>query len=594
MRYDRVDLVSEGANGHADILIAKNKTGGESAFRKPIVVRKKMGTYECGDCGTPHKSVNKSSKCSECGSKNMNYTEVEVVKKTAPATKQTPKNDDSTNAGQYTFEDEQYDQESGENGAALGNVTEQSIVNKGWFEIGKSSLTHQNDDGDGGDVDTVDNEKNEDEREGSDSDKGTELLAMTLPVGGSSDKRSGFKALSSPNKSTVGKKRTARAEKPGLNSYDLTDQGSQVVAEDAEQMYRSAHEMDPQSQEHRDSTMSDAFSKGRRKTNKEGLKILDNGTDGINAARGVRRNGTNTGSKKTTAAGRTSVKPPQNPLDKSRRIVLKKSVPSDHAVSTLEALNLGTKLAENIGIILAKGKPDLYETVMDGFLESFNAAAEEWMNGSSVTKSANADTQAEDVAKRAYAIISKAMSDDSDDDEGDDDENSDDDSGSKKLKKMKGADKVGKSLYKSGDAEGNPYEGVPVSVQKRLQRLDELEELQTQQRYDDMAAELRHLPGYNQERIAKQLRKAYEDSDDDGDYLLQTLTASANSQRDSNIYKQFGMPGDGTSANTDPMTKAYAYADSHISKSGDGPSRDQLVVEYMNQHPGEFYQEAKK
>jgi hypothetical protein len=41
------------------------------------------------------------------------------------------------------------------------------------------------------------------------------------------------------------------------------------------------------------------------------------------------------------------------------------------------------------------------------------------------------------------------------------------------------------------------------------------------------------------------------------------------------------------------MAMAEAYADSNISKSGDGPSRDQLIVEYMNQHAADFYQVAQ-
>ena len=49
------------------------------------------------------------------------------------------------------------------------------------------------------------------------------------------------------------------------------------------------------------------------------------------------------------------------------------------------------------------------------------------------------------------------------------------------------------------------------------------------------------------------------------------------------------MPGAGTDS-SDPMARANAFADgSNISKGADGPTREQLVVDYMKQHPGDFY-----
>lgn len=598
MRYDRVDLVSEGANGHADILIAKNM----DKKPRPRIIRKTMATYECGECGhaNDRTAVSKSALCGNCGSADLHYTEVAVTKASTPVKKE-PKNDESTNAGQYTYEDEQYDQDNGENGAALGDAVERSVVNKsGWFPVAKGALVTQTGDGSGRSVDDVDNEKLEHQKEGEDSDVGIERMSMTLPVGTRPDKRSGYKKLNTATKVTQKslfslvdkKKNILTQEKPGRNSVDYADQGSQEVAESAEQMYRAENHMTPEAEERRESTMSDvnALNKARRrrKTNHEGLDILDNGNEGIYNGRTVRRNGTGTGSKKTTNRQRTAVSPPGNPLDKSRRIVVRKSAPvDDAALPALEALNMGVKLAENMGLILKNNKPDLYETVMEDFVGAMNAAFDTWSSGSAITKSKDADAQADDVAQRVRAIISKAAPDSEDDSDDDDSDDGDSDSSKKNM----GGDKMAKKkFYKN--ISGGRYAGVPVEVAKRLERLDELEELQTVEKFNNMADQVRYVPGFNRERVAKQLRTAFSESEDDGQALFEMLAGASNSQQDSVIYKQLGRSGAGTNS-SDPMAAAYAYADANISKSGNGPTREQLIADYIREHGADFYQPAK-
>jgi hypothetical protein len=613
MRYDRVDFVGDGANGHADILLAKNRNHPP----KVRLVSKSMGTYECKECGTPHSSVKKSASCSNCGSRNFNYTEVHVTKKSSPVlTKKVPKNDDATNAGQYTFEDEQYDQDDGENGKALGDAVEKngwfaidrgSPDNGGWLFLDKAKTVQTGGNKNGTDVDSVDNEAHEDEMEGEDSDKDIELLSMQLPSGTRPDRRSGYKSLSSTTKVTqksrFGKKKPFKKERPGMNSYDYGDQGSQEVAESAEQMYRSESQPTDNSQEHRDSTRSDAstddLGKARRRKGKEGLRILENGNQGVNATRGVSRNGTNTDKAKKTSAGRTAVRPPGNPLDKSRKLVLRKSQSSGEDLPTLEALNLGVQLAENLGEVLRKGKPELYESVMTDFIETMNVAAGEWFAGSTITKSSTVDAQAEDVAERVYEILTKAspaseMSDDVAEGADADEEDKVANNSVGKLKtSYPGNNKNEKDETVGKSKDTDPYAGLSPVVKARFERLDELEEQNTQREFLAKARELRHLPGYDEEKLAKQLRSAYEGGQEAGDYLFQTLSAAANNAEDSNVFKQFGMPGAGSVGDDDPMARAYAYADSNISKSGDGPTREQLVVNYMREHPSDFYQTAK-
>lgn len=620
MKYDRVDLVGEGANGHADILIAKNRQVPQSRVR---LVRKAMGTFECADCGTAHSSVKKSATCSECGSTNLNYTEVLVTKKVTPvkgAAKKQPKNDDATNAGQYTFEDEQYDQDNGENGKALGDAVERSVLNKkNWFEVDVNKadyLDHNPEQAkDGTDVGNVDNMKNEHEKEGVNNDEEQERLAETTPTGLTPNKQSGYtNTATSSSDSTMSTHKSryfsltkkVKKEKPGLNSWDHGDEGSQEVAESAEQMHRSESQPTKLDSSKQESSMSKVVVKARRgrKTNREGLDIIDHtkdGAEGIYSTPGVKRNGTGTGHNKHTTRQRTAVAPPGNPLDKGG---VSKSI--DAGLPTLEALNLGTQLAENISLIVKNNKPHLYNALMEEFVDAMGAAAGEWFADSSVTKSKDADAQAQDVAQRVYDIIVKAspaseMSDEAS--EGCDPDDMDDvaDNSVGKLKTTTGSNKnekeqtvVGKNknaIFKSVDED--PYEGLSEPVVKKLQKLDELVELQTQEQYIQKARTLKKLPGFNEEKVAKQLRDAFENDEAGGEYLYQTLSAAANVTSDSEIFKQYGMPGQGVSE-SDPMGQAFAFADSHISKSGDGPSREQLVATYMKDHGADFYAEAKQ
>lgn len=607
MKYDRVDLVGEGANGHADILIAKN--------RQPVKVRsvhKAMGTFECAECGTQHSSVTKSATCSECGSLNLNYTEVLVTKKVTPMTKKAPKNDDATNAGQYTFEDEQYDQDNGENGQALGDAVERATLNKkaGWFEVDVEKADT------GTDVGNVDNTEMEAQKEGEDRDDDIEALAEKKPTGLSPDKRSGYtNTATSSSDSTMSTHKSryfsltkkVKKEKPGRNSFDYGDQGSQEVAESAEQMFRSQSQPTQAAQSRQESTMSKVVVKARRgrKTNHEGLDIIDHtkdGAEGIYSKPGVKRNGTGTGHNKHTTKPRTSVAPPGNPMDKGG---VSKSI--DPSLPTLEALNLGTQLAENIHLILKNNKPELFNAVVTEFVDALGTGMNEWIDGSTITKAKNTDAQAQDVAQRVLDIISKAspaseMSDEAA--EGCDPDKMDDvaDNSVGKLKTSypgnnqneKEQTVVGKNkdaIFKSVD--DDPYEGLSEPVVKKLQQLDELVELQTQEKYIQKARTLKTLPGFSEEKIAKQLRSAYEVDEEGGDYLYQTLSAAANTTKDSEIFKQYGMPGQGASED-DPIAKARAYAQSHISKGAEGPSEDVLMAEYMKQHGAEFYAEAKK
>jgi hypothetical protein len=273
----------------------------------------------------------------------------------------------------------------------------------------------------------------------------------------------------------------------------------------------------------------------------------------------------------------------------------------DTALQTVEALNLGVQFAENMNLIMKSGKAeDLYPTVMEEFVKTVNASASAWFSGSTVTKSKDTAKQVEDIAERALEILAKASdsSDDSDDDEDDSDSDSSDDSMKGKLKKFRvvknkeqtnmGNKNVTKSL-----TDDDPYAGLSDVVKSKLEKYDEFMELREQEKYDKLAKSLRNIPGFNQEKIAKQLRSAYEADEEGGQYLYQTLQASANQAQDSVVFKQIGMPGQGPDG-SDPMEKARAFAKSKVSKSGDGPTEDQLMVEYMRENPAEFYQEAKQ
>lgn len=592
MKYDRVDLVPDGANGHANILIAKNR----SAKPRVITVRKAMGSVTCNECGTAN--VRKSATCSSCGSSNLQKTLVEVVK-TIKNPKKVPKNDDAknstANASGFTFEDEQYDQDNGENGIALGgdSLEQEQPVNKSdWFDVVRKDS-----------VDDVDNERFEHEKEGEDPDDDIEELSMRKPVGTRPDRRSGYVNGNNGTRDVMvgtAKSRKLKKEKPGLNSFDYGDQGSQEVAESAEQMYRAESQPTKQAQDRRESTLSDVFSKARRRrSNREGLSALDHGNSGIYQRPGVKRNGTNTGHKKTTNSGRTAVAPPGNPLDVGKSLRVRKN----RELPTLEALNLGVGLAENIDRILKANRPDLYAAAMSEFIDHMNAAAGEWFNDSSVTKSKNTDTQAEDVLSRVVAIVKKAspaaeMSDEAS--EGENPNKVDAQRPKNTSNKMQnaGGDEtgVGKSKGKVRKSiVDDPYAGLHPEVVEELKKSRELRELREQEVYLQKARELKNLPNFDAEKVAKQLRAAYDESQEDGDYLFQTLTAAANVAKDSTVFKQFGMTGVGSGLDeSDPMARARAYADSHIAKAADGTTQEQLMAEYMRSHPGEFYQPAKQ
>lgn len=600
MKYDRVDLVPDGANGEAHVVLVKNRSGQP----KRVVTSKSMGQVKCNGCGAMNSRSAKQ--CKSCGSADLAKTLVTVTK-TVVNPKKVPKNDDATNstsnADGYTFEDQQYDQDNGENGQALGDSVERNVLTKsgGWFDVDIRK----------DDVDDVDNERNEHEKEGPDPDDDIEEMSMRKPVGTRPDKRSGYiNGNNGNNDVMVGKKKSGikrkfLKEKPGRNSFDYADQGSQEIAESAEQMYRSESQPTPQAQERRESTMSDVFAKAgrRRRKNSEGLDILENGNTGIYQRPGVKRNGTNTGHNKTTNSGRTSVSPPGNPLDrggvgKSFRTVRKNN---ELPLMQLEALNIGVGLAENLGEILKKGRTDLYEETVTNFLDTLNASFGEWQAGSTITKAKTVDAQADDVAERVSAILAKAspeaeMSDEASEGGDADDVDSKRPSIPSKKSQNAGEDNtsVGKNRVNKSLSEPDPYEGLSPIVKSRLQRLEALEEEREQGAYLAKARELRGLPGFNEENIAKQLRNTYETlGEESGDQLFQTLKASANVVQESNVFKQFGMPGVGTSASEDPMVKAYAYADSAIQKGNVEKSRDALIAEYIRDHGAEFYQPAK-
>lgn len=616
MKYDRVDLVGEGANGHANILIAKNKVPVQRT-----VVRKAMGSVKCNKCHMMNQKG--ADKCKFCGSSDLAKTRIDIVKTvTNPGQSKTtkqkaaPKNDDATNAGQYTFEDQQYDQDNGENGEALGDAVERNSVNKGWFEEEVSKSEN------GEDVDSVDNEKSEAQMEGEDSDDDIEALAETKPVGVKRERGGGFQnTATNASDSTMathksrffgdsfGKKRKFKKEKPGLNSFDYGDQGSQQVAESAEQMYRAGFQPTKEATTRMDSTRSDALNKARRgrKSNREGLDVMENGNDGIYTSPGVKRNGTGTGHSKHTTKPRTSVAPPPNPLDKSRFRVVRKNTQNENAdLASLEALNVGVKMAENLGILIRKNRPDLFETVLKDTVEALNAFFGEWSAGSTVTKSKNTEGLAEDVAERVLAVIAKASPQSEMSDEASEGEDADDMDGVAtnsvgKLKTSTRANKnekveevVGKNkVFKTAGGQ-DPYAGLHPIVKSQLQELADFRELQEQEVYLKKAADLKYLPGFDQEKIAKQLRNAYDEGQEEGDYLYQTLAAASNGQKDSVVFKQFGMPGSGSMTDNDPMARAKAYADSAIQKGADGKTTEQLQVDYMRLHPEEFYQEAKR
>lgn len=238
---------------------------------------------------------------------------------------------------------------------------------------------------------------------------------------------------------------------------------------------------------------------------------------------------------------------------------------------------------------------------MSDFVETLNAYFGEWQAGSTITKAKTVDAQAEDVAERVSAIIAKAspeseMSDEAS--EGEDADAVDSKRPSVPSKKSQNAGEdntsVGKNRVNKSLSEPDPYEGLSPIVKSRLQRLELLEEEREQSAYLAKARELRGLPGFNEERIAKQLRSTYETlGEEEGNALFQTLSASANAVQDSSVFKQFGMPGTGTSATDDPMAKAYAYADGLIQKGNITKSREALIADYMRDHGAEFYQPAK-
>lgn len=590
MKYDRVDLVPDGANGHANILIAKNRA------KKPqvVVTSKAMGSVKCNNCGTDN--ARDAQVCKKCGSTNLAKTLVEVIK-TVQNPKKVPKNDDATNstanASGFTFEDEQYDQDNGENGTALGGDSLERPVTKGaWFEVVRKD-----------DVEDVDNERNEHQKEGEDDDSDIEELSMRKPVGLRPDKRSGYVNGNNGTNDVMtatAKSKKKPKEKPGRNSFDYGDQGSQEVAESAEQMYRSESQPTKKAQERRESTLSDVFSKARRrKSNAEGLDILEHGNGGIYQRPGVKRNGTNTGHKKTTNSGRTAVAPPGNPLDVGKALRVRKN----RELPTLEALNLGVGLAENIARIVKANRPDLYKTAMNEFIDHMNSGADVWFSGSSISKSKDTGAQAKDVLERVQEIVYKAspeaeMSDEASEGEDEDEVDSKRPSIPSKKAQNAGGDETGvgkNKVNKSLTDKDDPYAGLHPVVVEQLKKAKELQELQVQETYLKKARELKNLPGFNEEKLAKQLRSAYEDGAEEGDYLFQTLSAAANATHDSVVFKQFGVTGIGSGIDeSNPMAKAAAFADSQISKSAEGTTREQLMADYMRSHGAEFYQPAKQ
>jgi hypothetical protein len=615
MRYDRVDLVNDGANAHAHIVLAKNK----SLPPRSQTVSKAMSQIKCNNC--QKMNAKGASSCKFCHSTDLAKTRIEITKTVTnakPPSKKTPKNDDATNAGQYTFEDEQYDQDNGENGESLGDAVERSVMNKsldggGWFEedIEKSDV--------GTEVDNVDNEKMEHQKEGEDDDEDIETLAETKPTKTTRQRPVGYQNTNTSTHAntgmthksrrydfelTLGKKKPLKknAEKPGLNSLDHADEGSQNVAESAEQMYRANSQPTEPAQTRLESTMSDANgplrvgkARRRKRSNAEGLDIMENGSDGVYSKPGVKRNGTGTGHSKYTTRARTAVSPPGNPLDKSRFSA------SDHVA--LEALNLGVKLAENMASIHKSGNFDVYPEMMADFVNAVNAAAQEWYVDGSVTKAKDAGKYAEDIANRAYAILAKAspaseMSDEAAEGVDPEDMDSVADNGMGKLKDVGGDDtKVGKnkSLKKSRNAD---YDEV---TKAKFDQLDALLEERTQTEFINKAKQMRALPGFNQEVVAKQLRDAYEISTENGEQLEKMLIASANHVADSSVMKQFGMTGSGSVMGGDDMdakmAQAYASAEQQIGKSntatGIAKTKEQLAVEYMMDHGADFYQQAK-
>jgi hypothetical protein len=597
LKVSRVDLVPDGANEWADIVFAKARE------QTPDVVHKARGSVMCNNCKKP---IGKGhTTCPNCGSTNLSKTRIDVIKSVTPV-KKPPKNDAAPDNQSETYDDTARDDDQDED----------DVQKSGWYDIDVRK----------DDIEDVDNKSREKMVEGEDNDDDIEALAEKTPD--KATKRSGFKNTSSPAEDTTMmtmKNRsgsvTVMAKGKKLNfSVDHGDEGSQEVVENAEQMYRSESEPDTSSDDHMDNTLASvvhkafgpgptqlrAIKRGTKKKGigkKQGLQALDLSTYKFYDQSGVTRNGTNTGhgagNNKTTTRQRTAVPPPPNPNDpgasggpvgKSLRI-RKSLLRTDTA--PIEALNLSTAFADNMCAVLKSGSAENYAVVMDDFVSTMNAAASVWFAGDTVAKANTAAVQRNRIVERVQNILKASTEAESSDDAaaGKDEDEVDSERPDNPAHKPTSTD-AGDVTGMVNKGKEDIYKGLSPAAAKILAEAEQVIEKGKVDRWNDTAAQYADIPGTDVTALAKSLRSLHETDEANYNAVVTALDAAKAQLADSAVFTQIGKSGAG-SRNADPMAKANEYADTMVLKSGVAKSRDELVMEYMLEHPGEFYQQSK-
>jgi ribosomal protein L40E len=216
---------------------------------------------------------------------------------------------------------------------------------------------------------------------------------------------------------------------------------------------------------------------------------------------------------------------------------------------SLEALNIMTAGAEDVIKVFAENPTkDAYEEVMVELNNVMDAAAERWFKGETVTKADQGSGHAALVRERVNGIINK---------EG------------KKMPRPKNFDSLDdetkkyiEDLEKTGEGEDGVVKSaitkrddLPEDVRKSLEAADKIVEENETKKWDELAKSYTHFPGDKQE-LAKSLRKLSETDEEAFKVMKNTLDAAQENLRQSDIFKSYGLPGNGNSNDDENTAQA--------------------------------------
>jgi len=245
-------------------------------------------------------------------------------------------------------------------------------------------------------------------------------------------------------------------------------------------------------------------------------------------------------------------------------------------IAFVEALNLSTALAEGVTKILTgdiSKAATSYEDVMTEFNTVMDTAFEQWVSGDTISKADALESQSTLIHTRVNNIIKEGgavMPNKITRPESFDSAELPDD-----LKAYIESLESAEPVEKKDDEEEDIFKGLTPKAAEIVRKAAETNEQSEADKFITLAKSYTHIPGEKVE-LAKSLRKSSESDPEGFKVLTETLAASNENLKQSDIFKAYGRPGHGDSE----VSKNHTAAEELVSK-GDFDTIEQAEVSLM-------------